>query len=187
MGMIFFSCWVFLMISSIIAIPVAAWVDIRRMQPKSVVEQDHDEPLEEFDSSDLGEFDAEQEPETELETRLRRLKIIKDSMTQEEMFAHAKATIELVTILKAKGRTDDAEKALEIVVHQPGIGDFFLTIVLAQRCELLRLQGREEEFAESMEQLKIIHARLHESDPTSAADVQQHLSTEEYALLSGTL
>ena len=179
--MLYFFGWVAFILAIFLAIPVGIWLDKRRMTVKDVVETEEEEEvvlhLEEQE-------EVEVEAETELEKRIRRMRIISENMTQEEMFAHAQATLELATMLQAENRFEDADNALESLTSQPGIGNHYRVRALAKHGVVLRELGRTDEYADSQAVLHEVYENMKTDEPEDAVAVIEELTAEEAELLS---
>ncbi len=180
--MLYFVGWVLFIVALIAAVPIGSWLDKRKLKPQEqILEEEPDdlEPAEQFVAEE--EVVAE---ETDLEKRIRRLRIISENMSQEEMFAHAQATLELATMLQTEDRLDDADRALEILTSQPGIGDRYRTRALSKHSVVLKALGRNDEFADSQAALHEVYENFKSEDPEAAASVIGELTPEESELLS---
>ena len=180
--MIYFFGWVLFIVAVILVVPIVEWLERRQRAPKVVIE----EPVEEEEEI-IEEIVEEEEgivQETELEKRLRRLRIISESLSQEEMHSHAKATLELATMLQTENRLPDADQALEILTSQPGIGDRYRVRALTKHAVVLRELDRMGEFEDSQSALREVKENLQREDPETAESVIAELTPEESELFA---
>jgi hypothetical protein len=178
--MIYFIGWVVFMVGIILAVPIAAMIDRRKMAPKPKPQPIAiEEPI-----APVAPAPVAQITETELEKRLRRLRLISEGMSQEEMFAHAQATLELASILEEKGRLEEANQALDILVNQPGIGDYYLLRSLLKHVVLLqRLKNNPQSLKETMQDLRETVANVAQTDPDLLSSLPDELTPQEIAVL----
>ncbi|TWT52725.1 hypothetical protein Pla22_03510 [Rubripirellula amarantea] len=171
--MIYFLGWVAFLVCVLSAIPIATVLERRKYRPKAA-------PVEEEQSlEELLESEPEEVVEGELEKRLRRLKLAAEGMSQEEMYAHAQATLALATMLENKERYSDANSAVEILVNQPGIGDHYLILALVKRIVLLKTLGMDEQIPETEEELRNTYMRLQQNEPQVLDMLASELSDSE--------
>lgn len=179
--MLYFLGWVVFLAGVVLSVPIAAFIEKRRREPRPLPAEP--EPEEAPSVEAVVETELPQ-TEDELEKRLRRLRLISEGMTQEEMFAHAQATMELATMLQENGQLVDAGRALDILVNQPGIGDRYLIRSLTKHISVSRQLGEESKVPQAMTDLQETVARTAQDNPELLTDVQSELTPDELQILA---
>ena len=133
-SLIYFYAWTLFIVLSVLSIPFAAFWDRRRFALAIAAEQEAEESV-----SDVV---AETEPEVEIadedyySKHVRRMNLIAEGLTQEQMEAHATATFEVAALLRKENRISECFDALNLLTFQPGLGQFSTTLNLLRLYEL---------------------------------------------------
>jgi hypothetical protein len=92
--------------------------------------------------------------------------------------------LELASILEEKGRLEEANQALDILVNQPGIGDYYLLRSLLKHTVLLqKLKNNPKSLKQTLKDMKETVARVAQTDPDLLSSLPDELSPQESAVL----
>jgi len=135
--MIYFYVWILFIILSVLSIPLAAFWDRRRLSLAVAGEQLQEEVEEEVVSDDVANPEPEEALDEDYYTQhIRRMKLVAEGLSQEQMEAHAAATFEVAALLRNENRIQESFKVLDHLTFQPGLGEFSTTLNLLKMYEL---------------------------------------------------
>ncbi len=92
---------------------------------------------------------------------------------------HAKATLQLASLLVAQGQLERADRELETLLRDPSVDPVYQAIALARRCSVLETSGQTAKLAEARLELQSVYAELKASNPGARQLVDRVLTRSE--------
>ncbi len=92
---------------------------------------------------------------------------------------HAKATLQLASLLVSQGQLQAADRELETLLRDPNVDPVYQAIALARRCSVLETLGDSTEVAEARRELQSVYAELKTSNPGARQLVDRVLTRGE--------
>ena len=134
-SLIYFYAWTLFIVLTVLSIPFVAFWDRRRLSVEIAEEPEPEEAVSDVVANTEPEVQASEEDY--YSKHIRRMNLIAEGLTQEQMEGHATATFEVAALLRNENRIRESFDVLNLLTFQPGLGEFSTTLNLLKLYELV--------------------------------------------------
>ena len=92
---------------------------------------------------------------------------------------HAKATLQLASLLVSRGQLEQADRELVSLLRDPAVDPVYQAIALARRCSVLETLGKSTDVAEARRELQSVYAELKTANPGARQLVDRVLTRDQ--------